>query len=76
MAFEYEWVQFFREQYPLKSRIRLRDLQSKEQSFRPRKMGTLEAIKDDGRFRVHWTAVKLATYCLVRIPLASYRLKL
>lgn len=54
MAFEHEWVQFFREQYPLKSRIRLRDLQSKEQSFRPRKMGTLEAIEDDGRFRVHW----------------------
>ena len=47
MAFEHEWVQFFREQYQPKSRIRLRDLQSKEQSFRPRKMGTLEAIEDD-----------------------------
>ena len=54
MAFEHEWVQFFREQYQLGSRIRLRDLHSKEQSMRQRKMGTLEGIEDDGRFKVRW----------------------
>ena len=54
MAFEHEWVQFFREQYQSGSRIRLRDLHSKEQSMRQRKMGTLEGIEDDGRFKVRW----------------------
>lgn len=54
MAFEHEWVRFFREQYPIGSRIRLRELHSKEQSMRPRKKGTLESIEDDGRFKVRW----------------------
>ena len=54
MPFEHEWIQFFREQYQIGSRIRLRDLQAKEQSMRPRKMGTLEGIEDDGQFKVRW----------------------
>ena len=54
MKFEQEWVQFFREQYPIGSRIRLREPENKEQGLRPGMMGTLKEIDDDGRFTICW----------------------
>ncbi len=48
------WVSFFREQYPEKSRIRLRTLETPTDKLPPKSMGTLEYIDDNCGFHVKW----------------------
>lgn len=49
-----EFVDFFREQYPPRSRIRLREMENLDENLRPGALGTLYKIEDDGRFMVKW----------------------
>ena len=51
-----EFVDFFREQYPLRSRIRLREMEIPDERLKPGALGTLYSIEDDGRFLVKWDA--------------------
>lgn len=49
-----EFVEFFREQYPPRSRIRLRERETPDQRLQPGDTGILYSIQDDGRFMVKW----------------------
>lgn len=76
-----EFVDFFREQYPLRSRIRLREMENPDERLRPGALGTLYKIEDDGRFLVKWDVglwqyVRLGHDAFGILPPATETLKL
>lgn len=54
MSKENNWIKFLREQYPKKSRIRIRELETPSDRLPPKSMGTLVHIDDNGGFHVKW----------------------
>ena len=63
MAVEKEWLNFFRDQYPVGSQIRLRELENPKGGFSKGQMGTLIEIDEDAKFHIQWKDGQ--TSCLI-----------
>lgn len=54
MAVQKEWLKFFREQYPIGSRIKLREMETPQEGLGCGSMGVLKKIDGSAQFHVEW----------------------